>query len=227
MSTLADMAEKASAVPPYVPYRSFRNFLESLRQGIPARIDRSVMATMSGALQSQLSAALRFLKLIKITGQPNELLSRVVNSEGAERATVMQTMLGLSYPFLFQGFDLKNATPRMVEEKFVEAGASGGTVNKCMLFFLAAAKEAGVELSPHLKHTRGQRAQRSRPRNGRVPVIPISDEDLEMGSTERDEISWKQMLLSKFPSFDPAWSEEVQAKWFDAFDKLMKQGEEK
>ena len=34
-------------------------------------------------------------------------------------------------------------------------------------------------------------------------------------------MSWQQMLLAKFPSFDPAWSTEVQAKWFDAFERLM------
>jgi len=29
-------------------------------------------------------------------------------------------------------------------------------------------------------------------------------------------------LLSKFPTFDPAWPDDVKSKWFNAFDKLMK-----
>ncbi len=37
---------------------------------------------------------------------------------------------------------------------------------------------------------------------------------------------WAQMLLSKFPSFDPNWSDEVKAKWFDGFHRLMRQGPE-
>lgn len=31
-----------------------------------------------------------------------------------------------------------------------------------------------------------------------------------------------EILLAKFPQFDPAWSDEVKLKWFDAFDRLMK-----
>ena len=69
------------AVPPYVPYRSFRNFIDTLKQGIPARIDRSVMGTMSGALQSQLTTTLKYLDLIAPTGQPKEALAKLVNSE--------------------------------------------------------------------------------------------------------------------------------------------------
>ena len=56
--TITHKAEDAAPklVPPYVPYRSFGNFIQSLKQGIPARIDRSVMSNMSGALQSQLTS---------------------------------------------------------------------------------------------------------------------------------------------------------------------------
>jgi hypothetical protein len=30
-------------------------------------------------------------------------------------------------------------------------------------------------------------------------------------------------LLAKFPNFDPSWSDEVQAKWFDAFGRLREE----
>ena len=33
---------------------------------------------------------------------------------------------------------------------------------------------------------------------------------------------WAEMLLAKFPQFDPAWTDDVKLKWFDAFDRLMK-----
>jgi hypothetical protein len=29
------------------------------------------------------------------------------------------------------------------------------------------------------------------------------------------------MLLSKFPELDPAWPDDVKAKWFDSFKELM------
>ena len=33
------------------------------------------------------------------------------------------------------------------------------------------------------------------------------------------------MLLQKFPSFDPAWSDEIQGKWFEIFEELKTKGE--
>jgi hypothetical protein len=32
------------------------------------------------------------------------------------------------------------------------------------------------------------------------------------------------MVLAKFPTFDPTWSDEVKLKWFEAFDTLLKKG---
>jgi hypothetical protein len=214
-------------VPPYVPYRSFRNFLDSLKQGIPSRIDRSVMPSMSGALQSQLAAALRSLGMITSASQPTERLTRFVNSEGPERAKLLASVLVAAYPYLFQSdFDIRSATPRMLQEKFVETGASGGTVDKCVNFFLAAAKDAALELSPHLKNMRGNRVGRTRPRLVRDSTGGMSNGSDQMEMTEgTGDLSWTQMLLSKFPSFDPAWPDDVKTKWFDAFDKLMKQGQ--
>jgi hypothetical protein len=218
---IAFTSSASAPVPPYVPYRTFRNFIESLKQGIPARIDRSVMASMSGALQSQLTASLRFLELITSTSHPTPVLPRLVNSEGPERAKVLREIITKAYPFLFKHFDLKTATPRMLEEQFANAGASGGTVSKCVIFFLSAAKEAGVELSPHLKTNR-QRIQR-RTRGVRIGDLQANgDVPPNLNGSEPTEMQWSQMLLSKFPSFDPAWPDEVKAKWFDGFHRLMR-----
>ena len=41
--------------PPYLAFRTFRHFLDGLRaSGIPGRIDRSVMSSLSGGAQSAL-----------------------------------------------------------------------------------------------------------------------------------------------------------------------------
>ena len=39
--------------------------------------------------------------------------------------------------------------------------------------------------------------------------------------TSIEQVSWSQILLSKFPSFNPAWPDDVKIKWFDAFGTLM------
>lgn len=220
-------------VPPYVPYRTFRNFIDGLKQGIPGRIDRSVMPSMSGATQGQLISALRYLGLVTEMCHPTAALAKLVNSEGSERAKALRDVLTDSYAFLFKnaGFNLKTATPRMVEEQFAAAGASGGTVDKCVAFFMAGAKEAEIEMSP-FANQRGPRVGRSRQRaQPRDAVSPIANGAEQMGVAMADSMgapgmTWAQLLLSKFPSFDPAWPDEVKSKWFDAFDKLMKQGTE-
>jgi hypothetical protein len=221
VSTLA-----GNPVPPYVPYRTFRNFVDSLKQAIPSRIDRSVMPSMSGALQGQLTAALKYLGLISDAGHPTSALSALVNSEGAERAKALRTVLVAAYPFLFDEakFDLTAATPRLMQEQFEHAGAGGGTIAKCINFFLAAAKDADVMLSPHITNGRGTRGPWLR----RISRATIEQVHGAMGpiAMNGDDVapplSWSQMLLSKFPSFDPAWPDEVKVKWFDGFHRLMR-----
>src|SRR6185437_17013497 len=87
-------------IPPYVAYKTFINFVNGLKQGIPARIDKSVM-NLSGAAQSQLIYALRFFDLIEADGKPKESLSRLVNSEGAERKKILKEMTVRAYSFVF------------------------------------------------------------------------------------------------------------------------------
>jgi hypothetical protein len=221
---LAQAPDPKKLVPPYAPYRSFRNYLESLKQSIPSQIDRSVMRNMSGALQSQLAATFRYLGLVSPTGAPTDRLSRVVNSEGAERKAALQDIAKASYPFLFQGFDLRTATPKMLADRFAQMNASGGTIGKCVAFFTSLAKDAEIPLAPHLLVMRGNRIGKPRrpkaePSSSQAASPPAGPSPAELAA-----MPWKQLLLSKFPSFDPTWSDEVKAKWFDGFHRLMRQG---
>ena len=52
-------------IPPYVAYKTFRNFLEFLKDNFPSRIDRSVWGPRySGTSGQQLMTALKVLNLI-------------------------------------------------------------------------------------------------------------------------------------------------------------------
>ncbi len=208
--------------PPYLPFATVRTFLDRLKVGIPSRIDKSLMTSFSGAVQTNLLNALRYLGLVSSNGAPQDRLGALVNSEGAERQKLLTAVLRNAYPFLFSGFDLKATTAKHLAERFEEQGVSGGTVEKSVAFFLAAAKDADIPVSPHVKAVRGPR-QPGRPRR---QADPVGNGTGVPNAIEGDALSWAQMLLSKFPSFDPAWSDEVKSKWFDAFDKLMKRGEE-
>lgn len=226
MSEEKTAKQGAVAVPPYLSFKTFNAFIQGLKVGIPTRIDRTVINSMSGAVQAQLMSALRYLGLVSPHAVTNEKLALLVNSEGPERERVLSGILRDGYPFLFADFDLQRATTGQLEEAFRKVGASGETIRKCVAFFLAAAKAAGIVVSPHIK-TSGVSRNPSRPKKITQPTNGgdsknLSDEPLVPPSPPM--ASWSQMLLAKFPSFDPAWPDDVKAKWFESFDRLMKSG---
>ncbi len=228
MSEESKKASEKSTVPPYMPYKTFYNFIESLQQGVPGRIDRSLMRTMSGGVQRNLMTTLKYLKLISDKGIPTEELSRLVNSEGPERKNIIEELLESSYSFLFsESFDLSTATMHQLEDQFKNTGAGGGTIRKCIKFFTEAAKDTEIVLSPYLKKIE-RSSKNSAPKTRRITSKKASKKpEIILESTpQTKQLSWTQLLLSKFPSFDPSWSDEIKAKWFDGFDLLMKRGEE-
>lgn len=237
-----EIAKEKAILPPYVSYKSFYNFLESLQQGIPARIDKSLMKNLSGAAQGQIIAALRYLSLIDDQGIVTDSLARLVKSQRPERQQLLQTIIKSSYPFLFDEFDLTTATSALFEQKFREIGATGDTVRRCATFFLYAAKEAEIPLSPYItklskQHSRtggssnGSLNGTSKPRKKRTTAEKIDNANPEPQAThivtESRQSSWGKMLLEKFPPLDPDWPEEVKEKWFHSFDRLMSLGMEK
>jgi hypothetical protein len=224
-----DGKKAASALPPYLSFKTFSTFLDSLKIVLPTRIDRTVLSSMSGAVQAQLMAALRYLDLVSPNALTKERLANLVNSEGEARKQELGRLLREFYPFLFHDFDLQRATTGQIEAAFRQLGASGETIRKCVAFFLAAAKAADLPVSPLIKTSRLSRTAPTRGirRSGGVDtsyarideaVVPVTRSEsptLPVGS-------WSQMLLAKFPSFDPAWPDDVKAKWFESFEKLMK-----
>jgi hypothetical protein len=214
-------------VPPYLPYKTLSNFLDSMKVAIPTRIDRSLMKSMAGTLQSQLMAALEYLKLITPTpdNKPTEKLTRLINSEGPERQRILKEILTSSYTFLFKdGFDLQRTTLSELQEYFTQAGVSGDTLRKSMAFFMKASKAAGLTISPHIKKDVGRPRGSTKEKRKMIPKpngLPSDPKD-PLGS-QGQSISLEQMLLSKFPSFDPEWPDDVKTKWFEGFNKLMEQ----
>ncbi|MCZ6625306.1 MAG: DUF5343 domain-containing protein [Deltaproteobacteria bacterium] len=180
--------KQSEQIPPYISYRTFSNFLTDLRsRGVPSRIDRSVMSHKSGTVQSQLLLALHYLGLVKATGHPTERLSRLVESEGAERKQVVREMIQSSYDFAFtQSFGLETATSNQAQEIFEQTGASGETVRRCIAFFLAAAKDGGIPVSPYIK-PHGRRRSASRKKGGAHHKTPEAVPSPSPASNQGDE----------------------------------------
>ncbi len=215
-------------LPPYVSYRTFRNFLERLQAHVPSRIDRSFWGEfLSGSNGVQLVAALRFLKLIDLNGKPVERLKVLVTARGEKRAEVLRQVTNDSYGFISRnGLDIESATYSQLQEAFHESFQLTDDVSrKCVKFYISIANDAGLAVSPFItKHTRsvktGQRTKTTGSGNGtrtnRGQAVPQEVDNNKANG------SWNALLLAKFPNFDPAWNDDLKMKWFAAFDELLK-----
>jgi len=178
-------------IPPYIAYRTFRNFLVQLEnQGLPARIDRSVLAHKSGSIQSQLLLALRFLGLVRRSGKPTDDLKRLIEGSSDSRMAHFRGLLKRSYPFVFgSGFDLETATSDQAEELFGQTGASGETLRRCLSFFVLAVRDSSLPISPYIKPHRGKQ---SAGRRGAQPAVVSTDSPPHPPSSNK---SWKAVQL--------------------------------
>jgi len=153
---------------------------------------------------------LRYFDLIEASGKPKDALFKLINSEGAERQRLFREIVTRSYRFVFaNSLDLEKATRRQIEEVFADQNVGGETRRKALGFFLALSLDAGLKVSPHIKVRNGKlQIGRRRP--------PIREPKQQPAKSD-----WLELLLAKFPSFDPDWSDEIKTRWFDSFEKLM------
>src|SRR5271165_1597487 len=152
--------------PPYVSFTMLLNVTERMRtEGIPARVDRSYLGGASGTTKAQFLAAAKALGLLDGDLKPTGVLQALVNTPD-QRPGIVGELLRRFYPKVV-GLGT-NATQQQLEETFREEyDISGSTVRKAISFYLAAARFAKVELSPHFTAPRvggatpGKRRQRS------------------------------------------------------------------
>jgi hypothetical protein len=194
-----------------------------MRELVPARIDSTnpFMVGQSGSNQAFLMAALRFFGLVE-EKKPTDKLRSLVKAEGDERKSIWRSIFEAAYAPIIGDLDLTTATAGMLHEKFREQGLSGETVNKCFSFFVAGADDAGIAMAKHLKpgEKRGSGAPR-RPRRPRANPVVASGQNFapDVLAVKPD---MRQLLLAKFPEFDPAWSDELKMKWFGGYERLLK-----
>lgn len=218
-------------LPPYISYRTFQNFIGRLQQQVPDRIDRSYWGeTLSGSTGTQLIAALRFLGLLDNNSKPESQLRLLVSARDEQKTGLLRQIISRSYGFVFQSsLDLQNATYGQLEEVFHSTfQLTPDVCRKCIKFFISLSADARLPLSPFMtKRFRGIPASdriagmRNIPKKARHKIkqnsaIPYYLEEIP------EDMSWNSMLLAKFPTFDPNWSEEVKTKWFTAFGELLK-----
>jgi hypothetical protein len=213
-------------LPPYVSYRTFLNFVDRLQQGIPARVDRSYWSDrLSGSNGTQLMSALRFLGLIDANAIPSQKLRLLVTAKGVQKTELLRQITSDAFGFLLQGsFDTQTATYAQLDEVFQNNFELTESVRrKCVKFFVALASDAGITLSPfitkRLRSSPGSNGTKQTVKRKGAKVIRNVAVPLDRNKVQ-SEMSWDKMLLAKFPTFDPTWSDEVKLGWLEAFDGL-------
>jgi hypothetical protein len=229
-----ETTEKKKAAPPYVAYKTLSNFLERFKQGVPGRIDRGLMASMSGASQSQVTTALRYLGMISENGIPTTLMRRYVTGEENERKEALREMLSASYPFIFQGeFDLSSATASMLREAFeANTTATGETIGRCVAFLKDAALDAGVAVSPFIlqkkartpgarkKQTAGRREDRvaEKPVETAPPPPHAPVKPLEIPAQASLLLSG---LFQRLPTPGKVWTKADREQWLQTLQNVL------
>jgi hypothetical protein len=138
--------------PPYVSFQTFMTLVDDFKtNGLPPRVDRSVLKRFSGGVGGQLQSALKSLGLTDEGNVPSDRLSRMVKvyqTEGFK--DVLKECLEFAYPFLAK-LDLTTATPSMFAEAFRNGtSAREDVLKKCRRFYIYAAQFCGIEVGNRL-----------------------------------------------------------------------------
>lgn len=205
--------------------------MDGLKAAIPARIDRSYWGEkLSGSTGGQLIAALKYLKLIDAHNTPTLRLRQIVFAKGPQRSDLLQQLTQEAYPFFLNDLDPASATYAQLEEKLRENFQITSDVSrKCIKFFIGISEESGIILSPFITRkskTARNTTQRKVKKTSTLPIASEASHQDNQPSNSQSSIpnsstDMNQNLLAKFPSFDPAWSDEVKLRWFKAFEELV------
>jgi hypothetical protein len=225
--------EGSRPIAAYIPFKTFGAFIDKLHgTAVPPNIDSSVLRHMSGSMRSQLMSALRFLGLIDANGNTTESLRALVKAYKTDKwRDVLQHILYEAYDEVVGNVDLDTGTGANLDEAFRSRGSvDGQMLDKAVRFYLAALREVGQAFSPHFASRKVKKAAARKPKPASGHGDTVKDATGESGkkNTKHNDPpgrSWHEMLLEKFPSFDPKWSPEVQAKWFENFGTLMNRGD--
>lgn len=158
--TVADEGKGGGKTPPYIPWKTNCTVLEDFKtNGLPPRIDNSVLRRFSGGMGSQIKSAYRSMGLMDEQGRPTPHLDAMVKSYGTDGfGEQVRAMIARTYPFLSK-IDLMTATPSMFADAFKDGtSAKEDVLRKCRTFFLQAAPVAGIEIGPRIANATFPRA---------------------------------------------------------------------
>jgi len=165
--------ENTTRTAPYVAFKSFCSAVQSLRShGLPPTLNRTAWESRSGAEQSQILGALKFLGLTDDKGATQDSLKQLValTENSDEERQFYASLLRTSYDTVFK-LDLQTETPKQLEDAIGQYGVSGKVKDRAVRFFLKAALFARIPLSSRLTADMRDLSS-SEPDAAETPVAP-------------------------------------------------------
>ena len=150
----------AKVAAPYAAFQSIKTLVKGFKEnGIPGRIDRSVMNNFSGAVGGQVLTALKFLRLINADNHPQETLYDLVEAYDTPGwPQQLAIVVRGAYEPLFS-LNLETASPSQFNDKFRATYAGTDEVlRKSITFFLNAAREADFKVSSYIMKNKKPRS---------------------------------------------------------------------
>jgi hypothetical protein len=226
---------KKVPVPPYVAYKTLKNFVERYKQGLPSRIDRGLMGSMSGSAQSQVTTALRYLGMITENDHPTEIMKRYVTGEEESQKAALREALQSAYPYIFNGsIDFSSVTGSQLRETFeAHTSATGETIGRCIAFLKDAAQDAGVIVSPFLtqKKPRGSSTRKKPPAARREDIRPSDRPPARTETLERPPAhvlsgqAQSSLLLTglfqRLPKPGSVWPKDERERWVQTMNNVL------
>ena len=126
---------------------------------IPTQVDRSLWGSkFNGATGGQLMVGLRFIGLLN--GEtPTEQLEDLARADAQKRKRLMQGILRNAYSADLID-NLVRSTPKMINDKLGDLGATDGTRRKAFSFLVNAARDAELPMAPQV----AKQARNKKPR---------------------------------------------------------------
>lgn len=227
-------AVEKKTIPPYVAYTTLSNFIGRFKQGLPSRIDRGLMGSMSGAAQSQVITAMRYLGMISENGLPTQLMKLYATGDEGERKNALGKMLVAAYPFLFdtEAFNISFATGQQLREALeANTSATGETLDRCMSFVKDAARDAGFTVSPYMTQKTSRTVYGRRKSAPKPRPAPKTAEKVRQASVESQPANQPHlpvhgsMLLSglfqRLPAPGTVWPREERERWVQTLQNVL------
>lgn len=212
----------------YIPLKTWFESVDTLEQGIPNSIDRSVWSHRPTNTSSQILSAFRFLGLIDLeSNQPQAILSELVdarkNKDEANQRTIVKSVLEASYPEVMASAKENSSNDKFRDIMQSKYKVSGTTLDRAVRFFLDAAEFAGVDVSPHWSR-RGLTSNRRR-RIANVESVEDAGNGQENAS-EGGDVNFGlhesvAALLKDLEHVAPEWDTSQKEKWLNTFHVVL------